>query len=301
MTMDVLIALLAKSSLIAGAGLALARFATRRPVERVDILRGTVLMLLALPVLMAVGPALSLAVLPGPPAPAPSPPPVWSGQVQPIDGVAVSGAVPMPDAAAILACLWTLGAVLIAARFAAGIWTLHRWTAEAAPVRCPRWLAAMAGHQPRPRLLASRAAPGPLSWGVRPGVVLIDAASLKRPQIAPAVLAHEIAHLRRADWVFLILSRLVLALFWFHPLVWRLHADLAARTEEAADAIAAGRMDRAEYAHALVGMACAPAPAAALSMAAGPHALKRRIACIMTAAPSRRRPLVAFGAVALLA
>ena len=71
MTLDVLIALLAKSSLIAAVGLLLARFATRRPVERVDILRGTVLALLALPVLMAVGPALRLAVLPASSAPAP--------------------------------------------------------------------------------------------------------------------------------------------------------------------------------------------------------------------------------------
>jgi len=301
MTLDVLIALLAKSSLIAGVGLLLARFTTRRPVERVDILRGAVLLLLALPVLMAAGPALRLAVLPAAPAPAPLAPPIWSGQVEPLDGLAVSGAVPMPDAAVILACIWTVGAVLIAARFAAGVWTLHHWTRDAAPVRCPRWLAALAPHQPAPRLLTSRDAPGPLSWGIRPGVVLIDDASLRSPHAAPAVLAHEMAHLRRADWVFLILSRLTLALFWFNPLVWRLHADLAARAEEAADAIAAGRMDRAEYANALIGLACAPAPSAALAMGARPHALKRRIACIMTAVPTRRRPLVALSAVALLA
>ncbi len=138
-------------------------------------------MLLALPALMAVGPALRFAVLPSAPAPAPIAPPVWSGQVEPLEGVAVSGALAMPDAAVILACLWTLGAVLIAARFAAGVWTLHRWTSDAAPVRCPRWLAALAAHQPRPRLLSSRQTPGPLSWGVRPGVVLIDA----QPQGAP--------------------------------------------------------------------------------------------------------------------
>lgn len=301
MTLAVLIALLAKSSLIAGGGLLLARLTTRRPVERVDILRGTVLMLLALPVLMAVGPALRLSVLPSAPAPAPIAPPVWSGQVEPLEGVAVSGALPMPDAAVILACIWTVGAVLIATRFAAGVWTLRRWTEDAAPVRCPRWLAALAPHHPHPRLLASREAPGPLSWGVSPGVVLVDLASLKTPHAAPAVIAHEMAHLRRGDWVFLILSRLTLALFWFNPLVWRLHADLAARSEEAADAIAAGRMNRAEYASALIGLASHPTPSGAFAMAARPHALKRRIACIMTAVPSRRRPLVALGAVALLA
>jgi hypothetical protein len=71
MTWTLLVSLLVKSSLVSGAGLACARFLTRRPVERVDILRATVCLLLALPVIMNVLPALDLALLPASPPPAP--------------------------------------------------------------------------------------------------------------------------------------------------------------------------------------------------------------------------------------
>jgi hypothetical protein len=63
MSWSLLIALLIKSSVVAGAGLTLARFLGRflalGPRERVDILRATVCLLLALPVIMALLPALT--------------------------------------------------------------------------------------------------------------------------------------------------------------------------------------------------------------------------------------------------
>ncbi len=49
MTWALLAALLVKSSLIAAAGLAGARFLTQRAVDRVDILRAAVCLLLACP------------------------------------------------------------------------------------------------------------------------------------------------------------------------------------------------------------------------------------------------------------
>ena len=64
MTWTLLLSLLVKSSIVAGAGLVCARFLTQRPVDRVDILRGTVCLLVALPVIMNVLPALDLALLP---------------------------------------------------------------------------------------------------------------------------------------------------------------------------------------------------------------------------------------------
>ena len=54
MTLALFLSLLVKSSLIAAAGLIVARFVARRAVDRVDILRTTVCLLLAPPVLAAV-------------------------------------------------------------------------------------------------------------------------------------------------------------------------------------------------------------------------------------------------------
>ena len=98
MTWTLLLSLLVKSSIIAGAGLACARFLALRPVDRADILRAAVCLLLAIPVIMNVLPALDLALLPAiapyvppptyyaplpedVPPPPPPPPPAISGCV----------------------------------------------------------------------------------------------------------------------------------------------------------------------------------------------------------------------------
>lgn len=305
MTWALLLSLLAKSSLVAGAGLACARFLTRRPVERVDILRATVCLLLALPAIMNMLPPLELALLPA----------------LPVEAVAVpTAALPLAPAdapvtsvwtspGAMLGGLWLLGAALIGGRLALGLRTLERWTRKGQPVTEPAWLTPLEDLPAidRPGVVASDRVTGPLSWGVAPGTILLDPTTLAQPQTAPAVMAHELAHLRRHDWIFLILSRLALAIFWFNPLVWRLHAALAERAEEAADVAAIGRVDRTLYARTLVRLASTPvplgaaAPSLALPMAADAKTLKTRIACIMTDTPERRRPLTVGLTVAALA
>jgi len=300
MTWTLLISLLVKSSLIAGAGLAASRHLTQRPVERVDILRGAVCLLLALPVIMNALPPIELALLP-PLAAAPA--------VTSAPKIAV-GAVAAPfwtSPGAILGGLWLLGAALIGGRLALGVRTLTRWTRKAEPVTCSAWLAPLEDLPPadRPNLACSERVNGPLSWGVAPGSILIDPATLTERHTAPAIMAHELAHLRRHDWIFLLISRVVLAIFWFNPLVWRLHAVLRQRSEEAADAAALGSVDRALYARTLIRLAAQPAPLlapiASLPMAADARTLKTRIACIMTPASEHRRPVTVALAVAALA
>ncbi|MBY0250380.1 MAG: M56 family metallopeptidase, partial [Methylobacterium organophilum] len=300
-----LIALFVKSALIAGTGLALSTVVARRPVDRSDVLRATVVLLLLLPLAVAFGPELRLALLPAAEPVAVAPTTLWSGSVQPAEGLTVSGSVFAPSGAEIMAVLWSLGAVVVAGRFALGVLTLSRWTAAARPVEAPAWREALLTHRTRrrPVLRASEQATSPLSWGLPPGVVLLDRKTLGEPQTAPAVIAHEMAHITRGDWIFLVLSRLALALFWFNPLVWIVHRQLIERSEEAADAIALGQVDRQTYARALVGLAArtAPVPLGAAAMASPGPALKQRIARIMTDTPSRRRPAVVIAAVATLA
>jgi hypothetical protein len=61
---------LVRTSLVAGAALGLAMLARRRPAEeQVGILRAGVCLLLVLPLVMALGPAVSLPLLPPDPGP----------------------------------------------------------------------------------------------------------------------------------------------------------------------------------------------------------------------------------------
>ena len=260
MTVVLILELLVKSGVIAGAGLLLAAALRERPAtEGVDLLRVTVLLLLVLPVLMLLTPDLALPLLPGAAAPETTlaPMPLWAGEVGPVAGVSLSTSLVEPSPGLLLSWVWAAGAALVAGRFALGLWTLMTWTRAGRPVTSPLWTAPLEriAARLRPRLLASSAVAAPLSWGLPPGVVLIGDDHVARPECARAVLAHELAHIRRRDWLFLLLSRCALALFWFNPLVWWLHAELAARTEDAADAEALKVLDPGAYARTLVGLA----------------------------------------------
>lgn len=305
MSWALLISLLVKSGVVAGAGLACARFLVLRPVERVDVLRATVCLLLALPVITALLPSIDLALLPPLPTMEPLPFPVMDGPVAADPPIHTNWS--WPPTGETIGAVWLFGMILVAGRLMLGLRTLTRWTRQGQPVTCPAWLAPIADlpQVDRPKLVTSDRVEGPLSWGVAPGSILVDPATLADRNAASAIMAHELAHLRRHDWLFLVLSRVALAMFWFNPLVWRLHAVLAERSEEAADAAALRFVDRALYARTLVRLAALPlphrVPGLATAMAADARTLKTRIACIMTDTSDRRRPLTLGLTVAALA
>lgn len=296
------LSLMVKSGVIAGAGLVLAsQPGFRNPTDRVDILRGAVCLLIALPLIAALGPDLPVRLLPALAATEVAPETLWAGDIGPVAGVAVSTSTTAPSALVIAAWVWALGVLVVAGRFGLGVLALRRWTRDARPVTAAAWTAPLmeVPARKRPRLLTSTAVGGPISWGLPPGVVLLDAACLSRPETARAVMAHELAHVRRRDWLFLGLSRLAVALFWFNPLVWMLHAALAARTEDAADAAALAEVDPPTYAQTLVSLAAGYGHPAAVGLTGPARSLARRIACIMKSErPASSRPLMMAAAVA---
>lgn len=112
------------------------------------------------------------------------------------------------------------------------------------------------------------------------------------PQQLEALLAHELAHIRRFDLVVNLLQRFVEALLFFHPAVWFVSRRVSIERERACDdtVIAAG-WQRVNYADALVRMAelcsgerkLATFDSAALLAASGGRSsqLKRRVLRIL--------------------
>jgi hypothetical protein len=107
------------------------------------------------------------------------------------------------------------------------------------------------------RIRESRIVTTPMTIGVVTPVVLLPLAWRRWPEeTLRAVLAHEMAHVRRRDGLVGVISRVNRSLFWFHPLAWWLDRALATTAEHASDDVALAATDgRGRYAEILIEMA----------------------------------------------
>ena len=103
-------------------------------------------------------------------------------------------------------------------------------------------------------VLVSESAVSPFVFGIlRPAIMLTAkmAQSLSFEEMA-ALLGHEVAHLRRRDLWWCVGWRWMKAIFWFHPLIWKLPDVHSLACEEEADRLAASHLtSRASYARLL--------------------------------------------------
>jgi len=296
MMLGLLVGLGCKSTLIAGAALLVGTAMRGRPAaERAALLQAVLVASLALFLLAPLLPPLDLAVLPASET--------VLNAVATRNVAAAIAEVPRAPAATLdggglVAMLYAAGVALLLVRFVAGLWTLLRWTRTARPAVDPHWQRVLdreTASLRRPlRLLVSPQAATPLSWGINPAWILIGPATHDRPEQAEAVIAHELAHIRRFDWLGLVVARLTVALFWFNPLVWLVVRQWMREVELAADADALGRIDRYDYAQALLAVAGGGlAHREANGMAFTRTALARRISTVLDSGAGRRmRPLV---------
>jgi beta-lactamase regulating signal transducer with metallopeptidase domain len=291
---------------------------SRSAADRGAVLRVGVLLLLSLPVIATLLPALAIETAAPEAAPlaaslpAAAPLALSEAELSSPETLASLSAVEATgdwnDPGILFLLLYLGGVAMVGGRLIAGLVTLRRWTADARDVTDPHWLAAMERvdtGEGDVRLLASDEASSPLSWGWRRPVILLDRDSLLRPEDADAILAHEIGHVVRGDWLSLMLSRVTVALFWFNPLVWRLDREIAQQAEEAADGYAAERVEPARYAQTLLDLARQSGgfiPANAMSGAE--PGLSRRVKALLDGRFRRRSSrwsLAAMAAVAAVA
>lgn len=189
------------------------------------------------------GGALLAPIVPAPRTPVPEP--GW-------DEAAASWLFPAYAVVALLFLVRTLLALL----------RLVLLTARARRVTDDHWLQALAGARRRigftksTALLASREIASPVSWGMLRPKILLNPDAVAEYAHADAILAHELAHVARADWAKLVLARVSVALFWFNPLAWVLAREAYQLREEAADdAVLAAEVEDTAYASLLVSAA----------------------------------------------
>ena len=282
---------------------------------------------LLMPVLAAVAPQWTIAVLPAPSAevePVSTPPPIKTATADPVFEPipAVTPTVspePLRQAASTnplstATTIWLAGVLLVLTRLASGtarVWWIER-RATPAPIWMPlgHQLARSLGIDRHVTFLAGDEDAMPMAWGLRRAHVLLPAEAEDWPlDRLRVVLLHELAHVKRRDSVTQILAHLACAAYWFNPLVWLAAQRLRAERERACDdlVLAAGTRG-SDYADHLLDIARSLRSGAwptwsAVTMAHRSQLEGRLMAILDPALPRRsptRRAMVAFATVAMV-
>lgn len=201
-----------------------------------------------------------------------------------------------------LVLLWVVGAGLLALRLLGGWVLVQRWAhrgSRPAPLAWQRHLdrlAGQAGIRRAVRLLESARVSVPMTVGWLKPVVLLPVGVLTglTPGQVEAVLAHELAHIGRHDYLVNLLQSVVETLFFYHPATWWLSARVRQEREhdcdERAVALTGNRLALAQALAALEGFRQAPVPELALAFGGQKTGLLDRVKRVLgveNASPTR--------------
>ncbi len=138
--------------------------------------------------------------------------------------------------------VWLAGALLVLARMMLGIARMRRIARASRVVREGRLIRAIEeasgilGLGRRVILLQAAGPIVPMTWGaLRPRILLPAEADAWPDEQLRAVLLHELAHVRRHDYLTQLVARLACAIYWFNPVVWVAAARLRHERELACD------------------------------------------------------------------
>jgi len=134
----------------------------------------------------------------------------------------------LPNLMGWIDAFWVVGVLVLSVRGVGGWWVIHRLRTTAFTQAPDAVLAAFAriskalGLRDTVLLRVSSAIAGPVTVGALRAMVLlpVSAITLLGPDEIEVVLAHELAHVRRADFFWNLVQTVVETLFFFHPSVW---------------------------------------------------------------------------------
>ena len=147
-------------------------------------------------------------------------------------------------AASIVGLVWAVGCALVLAHWMRRLWRSAEAVRPPEPAETEAFVDAkqslgMAGGELR--IVRADQVPAACGWW-RPCVVLPEGLSsaLSAAELR-AVIAHELAHVRRRDNLTGAAARAIVAVFWFHPLLWWMERRMLAERERACDEMVLAR------------------------------------------------------------
>jgi beta-lactamase regulating signal transducer with metallopeptidase domain len=223
-----------------------------------------------------------------------------SNDLAPLAGLKTAGATTQPPPLQMsrflpwLDVAWLLGVACLSMRTIGG-WRLIQRLRRSALVEAPEAVYAnflrlceRLGITGQVSLRIAEHMEGPLAIGIVRSLIILPAAALMAlsPEQLEAVLAHELAHVRRADYLWNLIQTMVETLLFFHPAVWWLGRRVRQQRELCCDDVAVQSCaDPLVYATALLRLEERRSQQLSLAMALDGHrrwsGLRARIARIL--------------------
>ncbi len=178
---------------------------------------------------------------------------------------------------ALIVAIWLLGFVFFLLRLGSGLWHTHCLRTRGVAALEPLWqerfqlLRQHLGCNRAVSLFESALVQTPVAIGWLKPFVLLPIGLVNRLSVAEveAVLAHELAHIARRDWVFNLIQAFIESLFYYHPAVWWMSGVVRRERENCCDdAALAATGNPLAFAKALVQVQelATPAPVLALAL-----------------------------------
>jgi len=137
---------------------------------------------------------------------------------------------------------WLVGLALLLFRLALGLFGAVRLTHEGRSMEDSIWkrllyrFLASVSLRRKVNLLSHDRVRVPLTWGFLKPVVMMPAGSIVWSESQrSSALYHELAHVKRGDFLVMLLARLSRALYWFNPLSWLVFRMIKNEQEKACD------------------------------------------------------------------
>ena len=138
--------------------------------------------------------------------------------------------------------LWLAGGLLLILRLVVSYLSFIRWQRRCRPLQSLAWtdtlrqLAAESCVPRNLRVIESSTVVNPCTWGfIRPVLLLPVAGEVWSDEERRLAVMHELAHIRRKDFLTATLVRLACAMHWYNPLVWLAARESRKLQEQACD------------------------------------------------------------------